>query len=75
LRVGVKTKTVSREYTRLVEKFGNEFSILLDLPQKEMEGRVPEPILRGIMAVRSGDVEIVPGYDGVYGQVHIPTDA
>ena len=73
--VGVKTKTVSREYARLIEKFGNEFSILLDLPQKEMEGRAPEPILRGIMAVRSGDVEIVPGYDGVYGQVHIPTDA
>ena len=75
LGVGVKTKTVSRKYTSLIEEFGSEFRILLDLPREEMEGRVPERILRGIMAVRSGDVEIVPGYDGVYGQVRIPTDA
>jgi len=73
--VGVKTKTVSREYVRLIEEFGDEFRILLDLPREEMEGRVPEPILRGIMRIRSGDVTITPGYDGLYGQVHIPTDA
>ncbi|HHR85059.1 MAG TPA: DNA helicase UvrD [Candidatus Acetothermia bacterium] len=75
LEVGVKTKTVSREYDRLIEEFGSEFRILLDLPRKEMEGRVPARILRGIMAVRSGDVEVIPGYDGLYGQVRIPFDA
>ena len=75
LGVGVKTKTVSREYDRLIEEFGSEFRILLDLPGKEMEGRVPARILRGIMAVRSGDVEVIPGYDGLYGQVRIPIDA
>jgi uncharacterized protein (TIGR00375 family) len=73
--VGVKTKTVSREYARLIEEFGDEFRILLDLPPEEMEGRVPERILRGIMHVRSGNVQITPGYDGVYGKVHIPLDA
>jgi len=75
LGVGVKTKTVSREYTRLIEEFGDEFRILLDLPREELEGHVPSRILAGIMHVRSGDVEITPGYDGVYGQVRIPLDA
>ncbi|HDL85608.1 MAG TPA: DNA helicase UvrD [Candidatus Acetothermia bacterium] len=74
LKVGVKTKTVSREYTHLIEEFRDEFRILLDLSQEEMEGRVPSRILRGIMRVRSGDVQISPGYDGVYGQVRIPLD-
>jgi len=75
LGVGVKTKTVSREYDRLIEEFGREFRILLDLPQSEMEERVPGRILRGIMAVRLGNVEVIPGYDGIYGQVRIPFDA
>lgn len=75
LGVGVKTKTVSREYARLIEEFRNEFRILLDLPREEMEGRMPERILRGIMAVRSGDVDVIPGYDGLYGLVRIPIDA
>jgi len=73
--VGVKTKTVSREYTRLIEEFGDEFRILRDLSQEEMQGRVSPRILQGIMRVRSGDVAIIAGYDGVYGKVHIPLDA
>lgn len=73
--VGVKTKTVSREYARLIEEFGDEFRILLDLARGELQARVPPRILQGIMRIRSGDVEITPGYDGVYGKVHIPLDA
>ena len=74
LGVGVKTKAVSREYARLIEEFGDEFRILLDLPQEELQGRVPPRILQGITHVRSGNVGITPGYDGVYGKVHIPLD-
>ena len=72
--VGVKTKTVAREYAHLIEEFGDEFRILLDLPLEELQGRVPPRILQGIMCVSSGDVEITPGYDGVYGKVRIPLD-
>ncbi len=74
LGVGVKTKTVSRQYARMIEKFGDEFRILLDLPPEEMEGYVPGRILHGITHVRSGNVQITPGYDGVYGKVHVPLD-
>jgi len=72
--VGVKTKTVAREYERLIERFGNELRILLDLPTKELGVGIAAPILEGISKVRSGELNVDPGYDGVYGKVTIPIE-
>jgi uncharacterized protein (TIGR00375 family) len=68
---GVETKGVQNEYLRLVSVFGSEFRILLDLPLEEMEKNVPAKVLEGIKRVRDGDLHIVPGHDGVYGQIQI----
>ena len=71
LGVRSKTKSVEREYHKLISELGNEFSILLDVPRKEIE-RVSLPeIAEGIVRVRDGKVFIEPGYDGVYGKVNI----
>ena len=71
---GRDTKGVRDEYLRLVSRFGSEFRILLDLPEEELAQRTPPRIVTAIRKVRAGELEIRPGYDGVYGEIVIPLD-
>jgi len=74
LGVGSKTRTVQDAYSKLTTYFGNEFRILLDLPEKDLISSTEEKIARAIVEVRKGNVKIRPGYDGVYGQILIPEE-
>ncbi len=69
--VRVQTKKVKQEYRRLIDQGGNEFQILMDMEEKEMETFIPERIIEGILRVRQGRVKIQPGYDGLFGKVDI----
>ena len=71
LNQGVETKGVENEYLRLVSTYGSEFRILLDLPLEELEKSTPPKILEGIKRVREENVNITPGFDGVYGKIQI----
>jgi uncharacterized protein (TIGR00375 family) len=71
LKVGVNTKKVNALYYPLLEKLGNEFKILLDVPLDDIE-RAGTPLIReAISRMRKGNVHIAPGYDGEYGKVRI----
>ncbi len=59
------------EYRHLISRGGSEFKILLDLSRVEQADFTTPRIVEGIMRVREGRLTIVPGYDGVYGQVKI----
>jgi len=74
LGIGVGTKGVEHEYTKLVEKGGSEFAILLDLPPEAIEQIAPPRVYDAIMRVRRGQLQIVPGYDGVFGKIKIFPD-
>lgn len=67
---GVQSKKVNAEYHRLIQEIGPEFNILLD---HNLDG-IPDRIAQGIANVRSGNIHIDPGYDGIYGKVHIFKD-
>ena len=65
------TKEVEKQYNKLIEKFGTEFNVLLDASKESLsENSLPE-IAEGIIRVREGKVNRVPGYDGVYGKIKV----
>lgn len=71
LKAGVNTKKVLQSYLMLLEKYGNEFKILLNLPLNEIE-KANIPLLKeAIEKVRSGNIHITPGYDGEFGKIRI----
>ena len=64
-------KSVWNIYNPLVKKFGDEYTVLMDAPQKEMEKVVDSKIAEAVVRVREEKAKVIPGYDGVYGQLVI----
>jgi len=64
-------KKVWSVYNPLVTKFGDEYTVLMDAPKEEMAGVVDSRIAEAIVRVREEKARIIPGYDGVYGQLAI----
>jgi uncharacterized protein (TIGR00375 family) len=62
---------VEKEYKNLIEKFGNEFDVLLNASRSDLEAVTLPEIAEGILRAREGKVFIEPGYDGVYGKIRI----
>jgi PHP family Zn ribbon phosphoesterase len=71
LGVQSRTKTVDEYYKKLIERFSNEFAILLDVSLKDLNAFTLPEIVQGIERVRKGELIIEPGYDGGFGKVKI----
>jgi len=71
LKMGRESQAVEREYNKLVSRFGSEFNILLEAPKEKLKKECPPKIAQGIINVQNGDVEVIPGYDGVFGKVNV----
>jgi uncharacterized protein (TIGR00375 family) len=68
---GVKTKTVGRDYFRLLNTYGNELFILMDCPVAELKSAGVPLLAEAIENVRKRKVTVLPGYDGEYGTVSV----
>jgi uncharacterized protein (TIGR00375 family) len=75
LGIGPDTKRVRDIYLDLVSAIGNELSVLTETPPSEIATLAGERVAEGIARVRSGDIAIEPGYDGVFGTVRIWPDS
>jgi uncharacterized protein (TIGR00375 family) len=71
LESGVASQKVVNNYDLMISNFDNEFKILLETKISDIEKIAGEKVAEGIAKVRSGDIVIEPGYDGVFGKVKI----
>lgn len=60
-------------YNSIIEKFQNEFQVLLHSTKKELlQKEIPEQLVELILLNRKNKLELIPGYDGEYGQILLP---
>ena len=69
------TQAVWKNYNLLIEKFGDEYSVLIDAPLEALVQVVDAPVAQAIVKVRDGSAKVTPGYDGVYGQLVLGIDS
>ena len=70
--VGPGSKTVAREYDRVLNKLGAELPILTDIPLEEIQSHSSSPLFpEAIARMRNGDVIREAGYDGEYGRIKL----
>ena len=66
--IPVASKKTWQVYNALIERFGNEFNVLLDAEELELKKVVDEKLAAAIMKNRVGEIKVNPGYDGEYGK-------
>lgn len=68
---GVNTKAVEGAYFRVIETLGGELAVLLEAPLQEVARAGGERLGEALSRVRTGRVNISPGFDGAYGKISI----
>ncbi len=74
LNTGKGTQKTLNEYIYITTQVGNEFEVLLEFSKEELNKKINPKVVEGILKVRSGEVDIFPGYDGEYGKISIIWD-
>lgn len=68
---GQATKRVQAEYHRILQELGSELAVLIQANAAELEAVAGERLAQAILRVRLGDIQVEPGYDGIFGQIRI----
>lgn len=71
LGVGEKSKKVVQRYRELINRWGSELSILLDLPPEQIEDEGDALLAEALRRMRAGEVLIEEGFDGDYGSIRV----
>jgi superfamily I DNA/RNA helicase len=70
LGAGPATKGVMALYAKVIDRFGSEFTLLLDTPIDEINQM--SPVLgEAVARIRTGRVIRTPGYDGEFGVIRV----
>lgn len=69
--LNLNSKKVIEVYKKLINSFGSEFNILLDVSERDLSSVVDLKLAKAIILNRNGMINVDPGYDGVYGRLKI----
>jgi uncharacterized protein (TIGR00375 family) len=72
LALGVKSrksKKVKEIYNFLINNYGQELEILLNLDLKYLNKKIDPKIIKALKLMRSEKLRIKPGFDGLYGEI------
>ena len=58
----------------MLQKLGNEFEILREIPMEDIEKAGDFRVAQGIKNLRDGKVMREPGFDGEYGKIRFLED-
>jgi len=74
LMVGPKSKKVQKNYLSALNQLGSEFDILHRLTMEEIEKAGIPLLAEAIRRMRHREIDVLPGFDGEYGQIKIFKD-
>jgi uncharacterized protein (TIGR00375 family) len=71
--VKMESKKTWEIYNPLIERFGSEFKVLLDIKKEELvREKANEKLIELILLNREGKLKVKAGFDGEYGKVLMP---
>lgn len=67
----LSSKKTWETYNKIIEKFGNELNVLLNVPKDELIRELKDDLklVQLILENRQGKIKVKPGYDGKYGEL------
>jgi PHP family Zn ribbon phosphoesterase len=65
------TKRVQGEYQHITDELGSELHILAEAKLADLEKAAGEVLAQAILQVRTEDIYVEPGYDGVFGKISL----
>ncbi len=68
---GPNTKGVTQLFSKLITEYGNEFSLLRNVPLEDIEKSSGRLISEAIRRVRCHEVNLVSGFDGQFGTIKV----
>lgn len=71
---GPSTKRVLAEYGRVIERFGSDFNLLLNVSIEEITRKHSSLLGEAVRRMRNGSVIRKPGYDGEFGVIKVFND-
>ena len=65
----LSSKNVWEIYNNLIKNFVNEYNVLMNVSYDDLIKVVDKRLANVIIKNREGKLKIIPGYDGIYGQI------
>ena len=65
---GVTTKTVQGKWQKLIDNFGTEIDVLINVPIEDIS-KIDSDISRAVEAFRNNSINVIPGGGGKYGDI------
>lgn len=66
---------VKTQVEKLLQRLGPELHILREVPVEDIAREAGPCVAEGVRRLRTGQLDMSPGYDGAYGKVHILTQS